>query len=126
MDIVFGDCVALGGYRYVLLLVDVATRYCWLYGMSSLSSTSITSALEQFKSDAGRLTHRFNSDFDRKLIGGNYLGWILSNGSNTIAAPAGCQSLNGLEELTWRNLTQMSREFITDKQVGREFWYFSV
>ena len=42
MDIVFGYCVALGGHRYVLLLVDVATRYCWLYGMSSLSSTSIT------------------------------------------------------------------------------------
>ena len=30
MNIVFGDCVALSGNRYTLLLVDVATRYCWL------------------------------------------------------------------------------------------------
>ena len=45
MDIVSGDCVALGGYRYALLLVDVATRYYGIYRMSSLSFKSITSAL---------------------------------------------------------------------------------
>ena len=45
-EILFGDCVALGGHCYALLLVDVATRQFWIYGMSSLSSTSITSALE--------------------------------------------------------------------------------
>ena len=42
MEIVFGDCVALRGHWYDLLLVDVATIYCWLYGMTSLPSTSIT------------------------------------------------------------------------------------
>ena len=73
MEIVFGDCVALGGHRYALLLVDVATRYYWLYGMLSLSSMLITSALEFFKADAGRLPHRFHSEFNRKLIGGNFL-----------------------------------------------------
>ena len=96
MYIVFGDCVALGGHRYDLLLVDVATRYCWLYGMLSLSSTSINSALELFKADTGRLPHRFHSDFDRKLINGNALRWILSKGYNIIATPAGHQSSNGL------------------------------
>ena len=73
MGIVFGDCVALGGHRSALLLVYVATRYCCLYGMLSLSSTLIMSALELFKADAGRLPHSFHSDLDRKLIGGNAL-----------------------------------------------------
>jgi hypothetical protein len=27
MDIAFGDCVSVGGYRYALILVDRATRY---------------------------------------------------------------------------------------------------
>ena len=125
-DIVFGDCFALGGHQYDLLLVDVATRYCWLYGMSSLSSASITLALEKFKVDAGRLPHRFHSDFNRKSIGGNPLQWILSNVFNIIAAPSGHQYSNGLEELTWRTLIQMAQAFITEKQVGREFWYFTV
>ena len=109
IDIIFGDCVALRGHRYALLLVDAATIYCWIYGMSSLSSTSITSALQLFKADAGRLSHRFHSDFNRKSIGGNALRWILSNGSNIIAAPAGRQFSNGLAELTWHNIIQMER-----------------
>ena len=102
------------------------TRYCWIYRISSLSSTSITSEIEHFKVDAGRLPHRFHSDFDRKLIGGNALQWILSNGSNIIAAPAGRQSSNRLVERTWITLTQMAQAFIAEKQVGREFWYFAV
>ena len=118
MDIVFGDCVALWGHWYALLLVDVSTRECWLYVMSSLSSTSITSALELFKADAGRLTHRFHSDFDRKLIGVNALRCIISNGTNITAAPAGRQSSNGLAERTWRTIIQMLQAFITEKQVG--------
>ena len=80
---------------------------------------SITLALEQFKSDAGRSPCRFHSYFDRKLIRGNDPRWILSNGSNIIAAPAGIQYLNGLAERTWRTLIQMDRAFITEKQVGR-------
>ena len=109
MDIVFGNCVALGGHRYALILVDVAIRYCWLYGMLSLSSTSITSALELFKADAGRLPYRFHSNFDRKLIGGNALQWILSNGSNMFADPAVRQYSNGLVERTWLTIIQMVR-----------------
>ena len=126
MDIVFGDCVALGGHWYAPLLVDVATRYCWLYGISYLSPTSITSTLENFKSEAGKLPKCFTSDFDRKIIVGNALRWILANRSNIIAAPAGCQSSNGLAERTWSTLIQMERAYITEKQFGREFWYFAV
>eukprot|EP00956_Cyclotella_meneghiniana_P028868 scaffold68397_cov20-Cyclotella_meneghiniana.AAC.1 len=51
MDIVFGDCVSLGGFRYALLLVDIATRYVWLYGMQTVSSADIIFALETFKAD---------------------------------------------------------------------------
>ena len=74
----------------------------------------------------GCLVHRFHSDFDRKLIGGNALQWILSNSSNIITAPAGRQSSNGLAERTWRTIIQMSQAFITEKQVGQEFLYFAV
>ena len=90
MDIVFGDCVTLGGHHYVLLLVDVATRYCCLYGVSPLSSTPITSALENFKSEVGQLPKRFHSGSDIKLMGGNSLLWILANGLDIISDSAGC------------------------------------
>ena len=79
MYIAFGDCLASRVHHYALLLVDVASIYCWLYGISHLSSTPITFALKNIKSEAGRLPRRFRSIFDRKLMGGNVLCWILSN-----------------------------------------------
>ena len=45
--------------------------------MSSLSSTSIKNALENFKSEARQLTKRLQSDFDKKPMGGNALRWIV-------------------------------------------------
>ena len=89
MDIVFGDCLALGGFRYALMLVDVATRYCWIYGLPSLTSSHIVDALESFRADAGKIPRMFHSDFDKKLIGGKALKWIKTAGSRIIAAPAG-------------------------------------
>ena len=56
----------------------------------------------------GTPTPKVHSDFDRKLKIGNALQWILSNGSNIIAAPSGHQSLNGLAERTWRTIIQMA------------------
>ena len=126
MDIVFGDCVALGGYRYAIIFVDVATRYCWIYGLTSLTSSEIVSAFELLRSDAGGVPRRFHSDFDKKLIGGQALKWILSNNSNIKAAPANRQSSNGLAESTWKTIVKMARAYITEKQVGREYWYYAI
>ena len=66
MDIVYGDCLLLGGFRYALLLVDVAIRYCWIYGMPPLTSTHIIHAFDTFKSDVGRVPKKFHTDFDKK------------------------------------------------------------
>ena len=75
MDIVFGDCLSLGFFCYalILILVDVATRYCWIYGLTSLTSNHIIAALEAFRSDANGVPKKFHSDFDTKLIGGKAL-----------------------------------------------------
>ena len=78
MEIVFGDCVALGGHYWTLILVDVYKSYLYMYGMISLSLTSIISALEDFKSESGQLPCHFHSDFYKKLIGGKVLIRILS------------------------------------------------
>ena len=53
LDIVFGDCVSVGGFRYTLVLVDRATCYNWVYGLKDLSADSILLALRNFKADAG-------------------------------------------------------------------------
>jgi hypothetical protein len=126
MDIVFGDCVSLGGYTHALLLVDAATRYAWIYGLASLTSANIIDALQHFYAHVGRLPTVFHTDFDTKLIGGATQRWILSNKSNIIATPAGRHSSNGLVERTWRTIVTMARAYITEKQVSRNFWFYAV
>jgi hypothetical protein len=86
----------------------------------------VISALEAFRADANGVPKKFHSDFGKKSIGGKALKWILTNKSNIIAAPAGRQSSNGLVERTWRTVVQMARAYITEKQVGREFWFYAL
>ena len=94
--------------------------------MPSLSSNHVIDALEAFRADAGGVPRTFHSNFDKKLIGGKALKRILGNDSKVIAAPARRQSSNGLVKRTWRSIITMAQACITEKQVGREFWYFAI
>jgi hypothetical protein len=126
MDIVYGDCVGLGGFRYALLLVDVATIYCWIFGMQSLTSSELINAFEAFQELAHGTPKTLHCDFDKKLICGKTLKWIRLQKSRIIAAPAGRQLSNGLVERTWRTIVQMARAYVTEKQVGREYSFFPI
>jgi hypothetical protein len=68
MDIAFRDCLSVGGFRYVLILVDQATRYNWEFGLKTLSSHAILSAIRLFCSAAGSLARCFYCYFDVKLF----------------------------------------------------------
>jgi hypothetical protein len=126
IDIAFGDCVSVGGFRYALILVDRATRYNWVYGLKDLSADSILSALRNFKADAGSYARCFRSDCDTKLFGTRIREHLIDNNSNIVATPAGRQSSNGLVESHWKTMVHMSRAYLTEKQMPRSFWFFSV
>jgi hypothetical protein len=42
------------------------------------------------------------------------------------AAPARRQSSNGLVERTWQTIIRMARSYISEKQMGREYWFFAI
>ena len=73
MDIVYVNCTSTGGYRYRILLVDIATQYYWFYGLKSTTSKDITNAFSQFHVDVDALPRQFHADFDRKIIRGKCL-----------------------------------------------------
>jgi len=98
MDIAFGDCVSVGGYRFALILVDRATRYNWAFGLKTLSSSCILSALRLFRAAAGSLARCFYCDCDHKLFGMAISEYLIKNNSEVVAASAKRQSSNGLVE----------------------------
>ena len=126
MDIAFGDCVAVGGYCYTLVLIDRATRYNWNFGLKTLSASDILSALRLFRAAAGWLAHCFYTDCDLKLFGTAISQYLIDNDSKVVAAPAKRQSLNGLVESHWKVKVHMARAYLTERQMPRAFWFYAV
>ncbi len=122
-DIGYGDCKAIGGARFCLLLVDRATRYVWIYALKSLCHENITRAFQQFCVDAGSLPHRLYTDFDNKLITGPTEQFLCENGCKICASPNSRQDKNGLVERAWQTFVYMAHSYVTDMQMSHSFWY---
>jgi hypothetical protein len=117
MDIVFLDCVGVGGFQYALILVDRATRYNWAFGLKGLLSSDIVSAIRKFRGAAGSLARCFYCDCDCKLFGSAISEYLIDNSSKIVAPPAKCQLSNRLVESHWKMMVHMAWAYITEKQM---------
>ena len=63
IDIGFGDTMAVGGTCYVLVFVDLFTRYNWVFSLKSPDATEIQATFNLFRSQAGRFAC-FRADCD--------------------------------------------------------------
>ena len=115
VDIAFGDCVSMGGFRYALIFVNWATRYNWVFGLKDLSKESILLAFCLFRADAGSYARCFHCDCDPKLFGTMIKVHLFDHDSNIVAAAAGRQSSNGLVESHWKIMVHMARAYLTEK-----------
>eukprot|EP00957_Ditylum_brightwellii_P114390 8721056-Ditylum_brightwellii.AAC.1 len=43
-DIGYGNSTAPGGIKYILILVDRKSHYCWVYGLKGISGDDIKAA----------------------------------------------------------------------------------
>jgi hypothetical protein len=125
MDIAFRDCVNVGGFCYSLILVNQAIHYNWTFGLKSLSSVDIISALCLFQAAVGLLACCFYSDCDLKLFGLAVSRYLIDGQSKVVAASAKRQSANRLVESYWKVMVHMARAYITKKQMPRTFWFYA-
>ena len=102
MDIGYGDCTAVGGAKYCILLVDRATRKHALYDLRSLNHEEIIRVLDQVVVDMNGKPYSVITDFDNKILQGKVSAWVRQNGIKLHAAPAGRQNQNGLVERAWQ------------------------
>jgi hypothetical protein len=126
LDIAFGDCMSVGGFKYALIFVDRATRFNWCFGLKSLHHNDIIAAFMAFHSDAGSLARHFQCDCDEKLFGSHVRSFLHLDHSSIASSPAGRQSTNGLVESYWKIMVHMSRAYLTEKQMPCSFWYYAI
>ena len=105
-DIAHSICTAIGGVRYVLVLIDKASTHIYEYGLKTLKPQSLLQAMKTFINDIGCKPSEMRADRDFKLIGGSissYLKYpeIRDNKLHTThvsGAPDGRRNKNGLIE----------------------------
>jgi hypothetical protein len=98
VDIAFGDCISVGGYKFALIFVDWATHYNWMFGLKSLQQNDIQAAFFAFRDKAGTLASQFQCNCNEKLFGSVVQSFLHTNNSSIAASLAGCESSNSLVE----------------------------
>jgi hypothetical protein len=126
MDIAFEDCLSVGVYHHALILMDHAMCYNWMFGLKSLSSERILSALRLFRAVAGALACCFYCDCNAKLFGLAISEYLIDNNSKVIAATAKWQSSNGLVEPHWKIMVHIARAYLTKKLMPCNFWFYTI
>ena len=126
LNIAFGDCMSVNGFRYALIFVDRATHFNWCFGLKSLHHDGIITAFLAFHSEAGSLAHQFQCDCDEKLFGSHFHLFFHLNRSSIASSPASRQSTNGLVESHWKIMVHMLRTYLTEKEMPCSFWYYTI
>jgi len=65
-------------------------------------------------------------DFVPNIFEGPTAAYLCDNKVLLCGAPTGHQNQNGLVERAWATLINMPRAFITDMQMPRTYWYWSL
>jgi hypothetical protein len=126
VDIVFGNCLTVGGFCYALILVGQATQYNWSFSLKDLLLGSVLDAIWKFWAAAGSLAWCFYCDCDAKLFGDKISNYLIDNSSKVVAAPAKRQLANGLVESHWKVMAHMARAYLTEKQMPCLFWSYAI
>jgi hypothetical protein len=126
MYLPFCGCLSVGGFKYALVLVDRAMRYYWIFGLKSLGSKSILSALRLFRASAGGLARCVYCACDAKPFGTAISAYLIYNDSNVVATPATRQSSNGLVESAWKVLVSIALADLRAQQMPRYFCSYAI
>jgi len=126
LNLAFGDCMSVGGFKYALIFVDRTTHFNWCFGLKSLHHDDIIAAFLAFRSEAGSLARQFRCDCDEKLFGSHVCSFLHLDRSSIASSPAGRQSANGLVESQRKIMVHMSRAYLMEKQMPCSFWYYAI
>ena len=125
IDIGYGPCTSIGGYKYVLLAVDKYSRYKICYGLKNLTD-SLLNAMKRFVRDVGQKPRLIRTDFDNKLMAGQVEQFLIEEKIKVESSPPYRQHQNGLVERNWQSLVNMSRNWMTSNLLPSTYWYFAL
>jgi hypothetical protein len=125
VNIGFGPCSSIGGYKYTLLAVDHRSRYKLIYGLKSLKS-SLYEAMQCFLRDCGPKPKLIRTNFDYKIMGGHIEALLHENKITIQSSPPYRQHQNGLVKRHWQEIVAIARNWLTSSLLPSRFWFHAV
>ena len=97
-----------------------------------MKDTSILLVMKHFVAQFGRKPRKIYADRDFKLIGGIVSNFLETNvdinsmesTSQVTRSPSDRQNQNGLTEIRWTNLLNLSQNWLPSNLLPSTFWYF--
>ena len=118
------------GYRYVLFIVDHASKMCWVFPLKTRESGPILAFLQIFireilPSHNIPLRH-FHSDGGAELIASEVLSFLHSSGATTSHSPRDTPEMNSVTERWVRSLKEKVLCVLLRSSLPVAFWWLAV
>jgi transposase InsO family protein len=127
--IIFLNTTSLEGYKYVLLLMDQASKYVWSYPLKSRTGTEVAAAVRTFLTrdlPPLRLSIRyFHSDGGSELIGEQVRSLLREKGISTSHTPRDTPEMNSLLERKVREIKQRVSCMLLHSGLPLPFWWMA-
>ena len=118
------------GYQYVFLIVDHATKMCWVYPLKTRESKHILAHLTTFVNEVLpslniHLRH-FHSDGGAELVVADVLTFLHKSGVTTSHSPRDTPQMNSITERWVRSLKEKVLCMLLRSSLAVAFWWLAV
>jgi len=124
---------SIRGYRYFLLVVDDATRTCWIRLLIDKSALTIQPVIRALKTtletqgkEKNRVVVYWRTDNGKGEFGPEFLRWVQDSGMTSEASPAYKHSLNGVVERYMYEMGKICRSILFDARMPEEMWCYAM
>ena len=127
---VYLNCPSRQGYRYVLMLTDVATKMIWEYPLVNRTGSDVLSCLKHLVECVlpgypgnHQLLH-YHADGGAELIDQSVKGYLLQKCGTTVTwSSTDTPELNAISERKFRTIGEMTLSMLSDSGLPKSFWW---
>ncbi|KAI1005346.1 hypothetical protein K3495_g2868 [Podosphaera aphanis] len=122
--------VSVRGYRYYLLVVDDATRMCWIRLLKTKEMIEVLSAFKEIKTEAELLSGNritlIRADNGKSEFGTAFQSYCKEIGIQLEPSPPYKHSMNGVAE-RWMGITAViARSTLYEAQLPHQLWDYAI
>lgn len=127
---VYLNCPSRKGYRYALVLTDVATKYFWRFPLITRDGSAVLKCFKHLvevelpKFPGKHRINHYHADGGKELIDQKVKEYLLDlYGTKVTWSTTDTPELNSISERKFRTLGEMTLAMLTDSGLPKSYWW---